>query len=176
MTSAGQRVAAALAAAGVAAEIREFPSGTRTAADAAAAIGTTIGQIVKSLVFAADGRLVLVLASGANRVDERRLAAAAGAWRVVRADPADVRAATGFSIGGVPPIGHETPIDTFVDEALLAHDVVWAAAGTPTSVFAIDPAALRRITGARVLRVTMDGANEPLEDRRRENRADERPT
>lgn len=150
---ASARVVAALRAAGIAADVLEFPQGTRTAQDAAAAIGTTVAQIVKSLVFLADGRGVLVLASGANRVDPGRVARALGAARVVRADADRVRRLTGFAIGGVPPLGHDTPLETLVDEDLLAHDVVYAAAGTPTAVFAVAPADLVRATGGRVVAV-----------------------
>ncbi|MDR7465546.1 MAG: YbaK/EbsC family protein [Armatimonadota bacterium] len=145
------RVRAALSAAGLAAEIQEFPAGTRTAEDAARALGTTVAQIVKSLVFLADGRPVLTLVSGANRVDERKLAAACGAQRVVKADAAAVRAATGFAIGGVPPVGHSRPLRTFLDRDLLAHPVVYAAAGTPNTVFPIAPGELQRICGAEVV-------------------------
>ncbi len=142
------RVRAALRAAGLPAEIREFPAGTRTAEDAARALGTTAAQIVKSLVFLADGRPVLALVSGANRVDERKLAAACGAQQVVKADAATVRAATGFAIGGVPPVGHSRPLRTFLDRDLLVHPVVYAAAGTPTAVFPISPTDLLRACGA----------------------------
>ncbi|MDR7481500.1 MAG: YbaK/EbsC family protein [Armatimonadota bacterium] len=150
---ASERVAAALRAAGIAATIREFPQGTRTAQDAAAAIGTSVAKIVKSLVFLADGRGVLVLASGANRVDPGRVARALGAARVERADADRVRALTGFAIGGVPPLGHATPLEVLIDEDLLAYDVVYAAAGTPTAVFAVAPADLVRATGGRVVAV-----------------------
>lgn len=144
--SAVDRVRAALAGCGFTAEIHEFPAGTRTAQDAARAVGTSVAQIVKSLVFEADGRPVLVLASGANRVDLQKLAGLAGAARVEKA-PADmIREITGFSIGGVPPVGHLTSLPVYVDEALLAHSVVYAAAGTPNAVFAIAPPDLVRIT------------------------------
>lgn len=145
------RVREALAAAGITPEISEFPQGTRTAADAARAIGTTLGQIVKSLVFVADGRAVLVLACGKNRVGEAKLARLLGAVRIERADAARVRAETGFAIGGVPPMGHPRPIETLIDEDLLLYDVVYAAAGTPTAVFPISPADLVRATGGRAV-------------------------
>lgn len=145
-----RRVADAAAAAGLTIEVREFPEGTRTADDAAAAIGVAVGQIVKSLAFAVDGEVVLALMSGANRLDEGALADAAGGGHVARADAAAVRAATGFAIGGVPPFGHDRPRRTFVDRDLLAYDVVWAAAGTPTHVFAVAPADLVRVSGGRV--------------------------
>lgn len=141
---------AALAAVGVEAQIVEFPESTRTAQEAARAVGTALGQIVKSLVFVADGRLVLVLASGANRVDLAKLARLAGAGRVDKAAAEATRAATGFSIGGVPPVGHRTPLPVYVDEALLAYDLVYAAAGTPHAVFPIEPATLVRITSGAV--------------------------
>jgi prolyl-tRNA editing enzyme YbaK/EbsC (Cys-tRNA(Pro) deacylase) len=146
--SARERVAAALAAAGLEVEIREFPAGTRTAADAAAAVGCEVAQICKSLVFRVDGdRPLLVIASGANRVDEARFGAR-------KADAAYVREQTGYAIGGVPPVGHARPIETVLDEDLLAHDVVWAAAGTPTAVFAVDPRRLAALDGIRVARVS----------------------
>jgi Cys-tRNA(Pro) deacylase len=147
MATATDRVRAALTAAGIQTEIAEYPQGTRTAADAAAAIGTTIGQIVKSLVFLADGRPVLVLASGRNHVDTTKLARAAGAHHIDRADAERVRAETGFAIGGVPPVGHDRPLQVFVDEDLLGYDVVYAAAGTPTAIFPIAPSDLVRATG-----------------------------
>jgi prolyl-tRNA editing enzyme YbaK/EbsC (Cys-tRNA(Pro) deacylase) len=145
--SAVDRVGAALASAGVDAEIREFPEGTRTALEAAAAVGCEVGQICKSLVFRVGEEPLLVVASGANRVDEARFGA-------TKADAAFVRSATGFAIGGVPPVGHDRPIDTVIDEDLLRFDVVWAAAGTPRAVFAIAPAALVTVSGGRVARVS----------------------
>jgi prolyl-tRNA editing enzyme YbaK/EbsC (Cys-tRNA(Pro) deacylase) len=130
--------------------VSTFPEGTRTAADAAAAIGCDVGQIVKSLVFRrASGAALLVVASGSNRVDEGKLAALTGE-PVGKADAAFVRAATGFAIGGVPPAGHPSPVDTIVDEDLLAFDEVWAAAGTPRTVFPLTPAELVEMTGGRV--------------------------
>ena len=140
---------AALRAASLNADIQEFPAGTRTAEDAARALGTTVAQIVKSLVFLADGRPVLALVSGANRVDERKLAAACGAQRIVKADAETVREATGFVIGGVPPLGHRRPLRTYLDRDLLRHEVVYAAAGTPTAVFPVVPQELLRASGAQ---------------------------
>lgn len=148
MPTAVERVAAALAASGVDAVIERFPQGTRTAADAATAVGTTVGQIVKSLVFLADGRPILVLVSGANRVDLIKLAQACGAHAVRRADADTVREVTGFAIGGVPPVGHERALSVVMDRDLLRYDVVYAAAGTPQAVFAISPLRLQEITGA----------------------------
>ncbi len=144
--SAVDRVRAALAGLGVVVEIHEFPAGTRTAQDAARAVGTSVAQIVKSLVFQADGRPVLVLASGANRVDLQKLAGLARAARVEKATAETIREITGFSIGGVPPVGHLRSLPVYVDKALLAHPVVYAAAGTPKAVFAIAPPDLVRIT------------------------------
>lgn len=147
--SAPERVQAALTAAGVAARIEEFPASTRTAQDAAAAVGTGVGQIVKSLVFLAGDAPVLALVSGANQLDPARLAALTGA-SIGKADADAVRQATGYSIGGVPPTGFPAPIPTFIDRDLLQYDVVWAAAGTPRHVFPIAPKELVRVTGGSV--------------------------
>jgi prolyl-tRNA editing enzyme YbaK/EbsC (Cys-tRNA(Pro) deacylase) len=127
--------------------VREFPAGTRTAADAAAAIGCEVGAICKSLVFRVGDEPLLVIASGANRVDEQRFDA-------VKADASFVREHTGYAIGGVPPYGHARPLRTILDEDLLAYETVWAAAGSPTSVFPIAPDELVRRTGASVRRVS----------------------
>jgi prolyl-tRNA editing enzyme YbaK/EbsC (Cys-tRNA(Pro) deacylase) len=135
--------------AGVGVAVRQFPAGTRTAADAARAIGCEVGQIVKSLVFIAAGRPVVALVSGANRLDEGRLAAVAGA-PVTKADAEAARKATGYSIGGVPPFGHATDVPVFMDRDLLGHGVVWAAAGRPDSVFEIAPEQLRQLSQAEV--------------------------
>jgi prolyl-tRNA editing enzyme YbaK/EbsC (Cys-tRNA(Pro) deacylase) len=151
-----ERVAAAAAARGLDIEVRAFPEGTRTAEDAAAAIGCHVAQIVKSLVFLVDDQPVVALVGGADRLDEDRLAAAAGGGQVRRADADAVRAATGYAVGGVPPFGHATELRCFVDDALLAHDVVWAAAGTPRHVFAAEPAALVAAAGAEVVTVRRD--------------------
>ena len=156
MKAAVERVIAALRAAGVDAAITEFGQSTRTAEEAAAAVGATVGQIVKSLVFLAGEAPVLALVSGANRADTERLAAVAGA-PIRRADADAVRAATGYAIGGVPPIGHATPLRTFIDADLLRYDTVWAAAGTPNAVFPIRPAELERITGAQVVDLAARG-------------------
>ena len=150
MTSAAERVASALRQAGVDAQILEFPQSTRTARDAAAAVGTTVAQIVKSLVFLAGGRPVLVLGSGANRVDGAKLAAAAGVVRVAKADAELVRDVTGFAIGGVPPVGHRSTLPVYLDRDLMAFDVVYASGGTPNTVFPIAPRELARLTAATV--------------------------
>ena len=152
LPSSAQRVVDAAAALGLTIEVREFPEGTRTADDAARAVGVEVGQIVKSLVFAVGGATVLALVSGADRLDESALAAATGVdgSTVDRMDANAVRSATGYAIGGVPPFGHPSALSTYVDRDLLAFDVVWAAAGTPRHVFAIDPAELVRVTSATV--------------------------
>src|SRR5256886_12202092 len=127
--------------------VREFPEGTRTAADAALAVGCDVGQIVKSLVFIAAGRPVVALVSGANRLDERRLGVVAG-QPVAKADAETARTATGYAIGGVPPFGHATEVPVFMDRDLLGYSVVWAAAGRPGSVFEIEPQRLRGLSNA----------------------------
>jgi prolyl-tRNA editing enzyme YbaK/EbsC (Cys-tRNA(Pro) deacylase) len=132
---------------GLAPKILEFPEGTRTAAEAAQAVGCDIGQIVKSLVFMAEGRAVLALTSGRNRVDPNALGALMGVRSVRKATPEEAREATGFAIGGTPPFGHARPIRVFVDRDLLAYDVVWAAAGTPRAVFALSSQELLVATG-----------------------------
>jgi prolyl-tRNA editing enzyme YbaK/EbsC (Cys-tRNA(Pro) deacylase) len=143
-------VVAAAEAVGLTIEPREFPAGTRTAADAAAAIGVELGQIVKSLCFAVDGAVVLALMSGSNQLDESLLAVAAGGGAAWRVDASVVREATGYPIGGVPPLGLATDVPVFVDRDLLAFDVVWAAAGTPHVNFAVAPHDLVRVTGGKV--------------------------
>ena len=130
-------------------EILRFPDGTRTAAQAAAAVGCELGQIVKSLVFLCDGEAVLALTSGSNRVDTGRLGALLGGM-ITRADADGVREATGYAIGGTPPFGHARPLRAVLDRALLAYDTVWAAAGTPDTVFELTPDELVRASGAEV--------------------------
>jgi prolyl-tRNA editing enzyme YbaK/EbsC (Cys-tRNA(Pro) deacylase) len=144
------RVLAAAASAGLPIEVERFPEGTRTAADAARAVGCNVAQIVKSLVFIADGEPVIALVSGADRLDPARLAAAVGATVVRRADGDEARTATGFAIGGVPPFGHTLPLTIVMDERLLAHDLVWAAAGLPDAVFKASPRELRAAAAASV--------------------------
>jgi prolyl-tRNA editing enzyme YbaK/EbsC (Cys-tRNA(Pro) deacylase) len=152
------KVAASGRELGLDVHLREFPEGTRTAWDAARAIGVEVGQIVKSLVFTLDGQLVMALVSGKNRLDEDRLARVLGGSEVGRADAAGVRAATGFAIGGVPPFGHPNELPTAIDEDLLAYDEVWAAAGTPRDVFAIAPGELARVTGGTVAALRVEPA------------------
>jgi prolyl-tRNA editing enzyme YbaK/EbsC (Cys-tRNA(Pro) deacylase) len=144
------RVRAALAAAGVDAQPLEMPDETRTAAQAAAAAGCALDQIVKSILFgAASGRLFLFLTAGGNQVDSIRAGVLAGE-PLGRADAGQVRAVTGFAIGGVAPLGHLTALPVWMDPRLLDFPQVWAAAGTPRHIFPIDPAVLQRITGATV--------------------------
>ncbi|HET6185093.1 MAG TPA: YbaK/EbsC family protein [Acetobacteraceae bacterium] len=146
------RVRAALLAAGHPDTITQFPEGTRTAVDAAAAVGCTVAQIAKSIVFRAGERAVVVITSGANRVDPARAAAVLGV-KLARADAAWVREVTGFAIGGVSPVGHTGKPLMLIDEDLLALDPIWAAAGSPNHVFQTSAADLQRITGAAVAAV-----------------------
>jgi prolyl-tRNA editing enzyme YbaK/EbsC (Cys-tRNA(Pro) deacylase) len=133
--------------------VLEFDAGTRTAAEAAAAIGCAVAQIAKSILFRAEsGRPVLVVASGTNRVDERKVAALVGE-RIGRADAEFVRAATGFAIGGVPPVGHATAPVVLLDRDLLRFAEIWAAAGTPNAVFRLTPDELAGLTGAGFVEV-----------------------
>lgn len=138
----------AAAARGLNPRVREFPEGTRTAADAARAIGCSVGQIVKSVVMVADGEPFVALTAGPNRADPRRLAAILSAREVRKATADEAREATGFSIGGTPPFGYPRPLRVLLDRDLLAHEEVWAAAGTPTTVFPIAPAELLAASGA----------------------------
>ena len=142
------RVSTAGADLGVDVEVTTFPSGTRTATDAAAAIGCPVAAICKSLVFATDAGPVLVLCSGANRVDERKVVAALGTDGVRIATPDEARAATGFPIGGTPPFAHDAELRVLADVDLFDHEVVWAAAGTPDAVFPVAPEELARAAGA----------------------------
>jgi prolyl-tRNA editing enzyme YbaK/EbsC (Cys-tRNA(Pro) deacylase) len=151
-----ERVRASLAADGLdRVEIREFDERTATAADAAAAIGTSVGCIVKSLVFMSGDQPILVLTSGANRVDTDKLSRLVG-QEIRRATADQVRQTTGFAVGGVPPVGHLQALTTFVDRDLLQYDQVWAAAGTPNSVFAIAPEDLVRVSRGTVADVGVD--------------------
>jgi prolyl-tRNA editing enzyme YbaK/EbsC (Cys-tRNA(Pro) deacylase) len=146
-----QRVQDALRAAGVDAQVRHMPDSTRTAEEAAASVGCTVAQIAKSLVFRGKttGEPVLVIASGINRVDEKKVGALIGE-PIERAPAELVREATGFAIGGVPPIGHARPLRTIIDQDLLQLASIWAAAGTPNAVFPITAAELVRVTGGTV--------------------------
>ena len=144
------RVTAAAKERGLEISTRRFPEGTKTAADAAAAIGVTVGQIVKSLVFGVDNEIVMALVSGSNQLDEKKLALAAGGSKCARVDADAVREATGFPIGGVPPFGHSTQLRVFVDPDLLQYDEVWAAAGTWNDNFGANPNDIVRIAGGVV--------------------------
>jgi prolyl-tRNA editing enzyme YbaK/EbsC (Cys-tRNA(Pro) deacylase) len=154
MSKSALRVQEALASAGLSARVVELPQSTRTAADAAKAIGCEVGQIAKSLVFrTSSGNAVLVIASGTNRVNEAAIASAIGE-PIGKADAEFVRERTGFAIGGVPPVGHIDAIRTFIDEDLLRFDRIWAAAGTPNAVFELESRELVPLTGGKVIRVT----------------------
>jgi prolyl-tRNA editing enzyme YbaK/EbsC (Cys-tRNA(Pro) deacylase) len=152
LKGAAQRVQDALTARGLDGRVRHMPQSTRTAAEAAAACGCSVGQIVKSLVFrgAKSGRPYLLLVSGANRVDEKAVAGRIGE-PLKRPDADYVRGVTGFAIGGIPPLGHDTALATFIDETLMAFEVVWAAAGTPDAVFPVSPGRLAQVTGAQMI-------------------------
>ena len=147
------RVAEVAAAGGLTIDVVEHAEGTRTADDAAAAVGAPVAAIVKSLVFVVDDRPVMALVGGDRRLDEERLREATAGSVVTRADAGVVREATGYPIGGVPPFAHRSPIETFVDRDLLDQPVVWAAAGTPRHVFRITPEDLVRLSGATVVAV-----------------------
>jgi prolyl-tRNA editing enzyme YbaK/EbsC (Cys-tRNA(Pro) deacylase) len=154
LSPSAQKVQDALRALGSSCEVRESAQATRTAAEAARAVGCDVGQIAKSLVFKTGktGRAVLVITSGANQVNE---------WRVgmllkealEKAPPAFVREHAGYAVGGIPPVGHAKPMETFIDEDLLRHETIWAAAGTPNALFQLRPADLVTMTGGRVVKV-----------------------
>jgi prolyl-tRNA editing enzyme YbaK/EbsC (Cys-tRNA(Pro) deacylase) len=145
------RVTAAARDAGLEITVQRFPEGTRTAADAARAVGCEVAQIVKSLVFIAGDAPVVALVSGANRVDLDRLAAAMRGAPARRADGDEARRLTGYAIGGVPPFGHDGPVTVLVDPDLMRHELLWAAAGLPDAVFAVRPEDLLRVSGGRVV-------------------------
>ncbi len=149
------RVQEALRRAGFSHQVMEHTQTTRSAQEAADAIGCTVAQIAKSLVFRGreTGQAILVIASGPNRVNEAAIAALVGE-KIEKPDADFVRAQTGFAIGGVPPLGHTTPLMTFIDEDLMQHETIWAAAGTPNAVFPLAPTDLLRMTGGRVVSVT----------------------
>ena len=149
MTGAIVRFTEAARAEGLHPRVQRFPEGTKTAEDAARAIGCQVGQIVKSLIFIADDRPVLALTSGSNRVDLAKLGDVAGAQEVRRATPEEAREATGFAVGGTPPFGHSSRVRSFLDQDLLVFEEVWAAAGTPDSVFPLSPQDLLRVSEAR---------------------------
>jgi prolyl-tRNA editing enzyme YbaK/EbsC (Cys-tRNA(Pro) deacylase) len=154
LSPSAQKIQDALAGFGLALTVIEFPESTRTAQEAADRVGCQLGQIVKSLLFKGrtSGGPILVLTSGANRVDEARIGDIVGE-PIGRADPDFVRTVTGFAIGGVPPLGHLQPVRTFVDEDLMQYATVWAAAGTPKAVFQLTPDQLKLISGGAIIRV-----------------------
>ncbi len=154
LSASAQKVQDALMALGLPCRVVELPASTRTAQEAADAVGCSVGQIVKSLVFrgARTDLPILVVASGANRVNEERLGELAGE-PIAKADAAFVRAHTGFAIGGVAPLGHPAPLKTYIDADLLQYAEIWAAAGTPNAVFALAPADLQMMTGGKVVTV-----------------------
>jgi prolyl-tRNA editing enzyme YbaK/EbsC (Cys-tRNA(Pro) deacylase) len=150
MHSSVRRVIAAAGDAGLEISVESFPEGTRTAVEAATAIGCEVHQIVKSLVFVADESPVIALVSGADRVDVEKLRGILGANAARRAAGDEARAATGFTIGGIPPFGHVRRLTVLVDRGLMGHEVVWAAAGRPDTVFSIPPDDLVRASGGLV--------------------------
>jgi prolyl-tRNA editing enzyme YbaK/EbsC (Cys-tRNA(Pro) deacylase) len=146
-----EKVIAAARQFGLEVEVRTLDRPTRTVAEAAAALDVASGQIAKSLVFLADGEPVVIVASGAHRVDVEQLALACDCAVISKATPEDVRASTGFAVGGVPPFGHGLPV--MVDQALLEYDEVYAAGGDGNTLFAVNPRELASATGARIVRV-----------------------
>jgi prolyl-tRNA editing enzyme YbaK/EbsC (Cys-tRNA(Pro) deacylase) len=154
LSQSAQKVQAALQAMNLPCQVVELPDSTRTAVEAAQAVGCQVGQIVKSLIFmgAESRRPILVVASGINRVNESHLAALVGE-PIKKADAEFARAHTGYAIGGIPPVGLASQITTFIDEDLLAYHSVWAAAGTPHAVFELDPAYLEQMTGGKIISV-----------------------
>jgi prolyl-tRNA editing enzyme YbaK/EbsC (Cys-tRNA(Pro) deacylase) len=157
LSASARKVQLALQSLGLDLQVVELPGSTRTAVEAAQAVGCQVGQIVKSLVFKAkrSQRPILVVASGQNRVDERRIEALIGE-PLGKADADFVRQHTGFVIGGVPPVGHTQPLETFIDEDLLQYGEIWAAAGTPHAVFRLTPGDLVKITIGRVAAIKQE--------------------
>jgi prolyl-tRNA editing enzyme YbaK/EbsC (Cys-tRNA(Pro) deacylase) len=155
LSASAQKVAEAARGAGLNVTVIERTDSTRTAEEAAAACGCAVGQIIKSLVFrgATSGKPYLMLVSGSNRLNEDGVEGVLGE-SLARPDAAYVREVTGYAIGGIPPLGHASPMQVFIDEDLLRYDVVWAAAGTPRAVFAVAPGALADATRAKVIKVT----------------------
>lgn len=154
LSASAQRVQVELERHGIDCQVQEMDKSTRSAADAAKAVGCTVAQIAKSLIFKRikSDRAVLVITSGINRVDETRLSQMVSE-PIEMADADFVREQTGFAIGGVPPLGHSRPLEVFVDEDLMQYDVIWAAAGTPRAVFRLTPDQLLKVTGGRVIAV-----------------------
>lgn len=154
LSTSAQKIQEKLQTLGFSSQVVELPDSTRTAKEAAQAIGTSVEQIVKSLIFKArhSGKAILVVASGSNRVNEKRLSELVGE-PIDKADADFVRQSTGFAVGGVPPLGHTHPLETYIDEDLLRYDDIWAAAGTPHAVFCLTPADLQKMTDGRVVTI-----------------------
>jgi Cys-tRNA(Pro) deacylase len=154
LSPSAQKVQDALKTLGFNNQVIESAASSRTAAEAAERVGCDVGQIVKSLIFkgSESGKAILVLTSGANRVDEKLISSYTGE-KIQRADPEFVRAATGFAIGGVPPIGHPDQLDTYIDEDLMEYSEIWAAAGTPNALFKLTPGDLQSMTHGKVKKV-----------------------
>jgi len=154
LSSSARRVQAALDAQGVHLQVQELPQSTRTAVDAAGAVGCGVGQIAKSLVLLAQdsGCPILAIVSGSNHLDEQKLSERIGE-KVRMASADEVREKTGFAIGGVPPVGHLEPMRTFIDQDLMGYEVIWAAAGTPRAVFQLRPDELVRLTAGEIISV-----------------------
>jgi len=154
LSGSARKVQEALQAGGFASEVVELADSTRTAKEAAQAVGCQIAQIVKSLIFKGkeSGKPILVLASGSNRVNEKRLGELAGE-KIEKADAQFVRQHTGYAVGGVPPLGHVEQIRTFIDQDLLGYEEIWAAAGTPFAVFRLSPADLEKMTGGEIVSI-----------------------
>jgi prolyl-tRNA editing enzyme YbaK/EbsC (Cys-tRNA(Pro) deacylase) len=154
LSASAQKVQDTLVGLGLSTKVVELPASTRTAVEAAQAVGCDVGQIVKSLIFKGgkSGRPLLFLVSGANRVDLDKAAAVVGE-ALDKANADFVREHTGFAIGGVPPVGHAEALDTLIDVDLLKYAEIWAAAGTPNAVFCLSPADLERVTGGRVVEI-----------------------
>ena len=154
LSSTSRRIQDLLTSLGFNCQVIELPDTTRTAVEAANSVGCTVAQIAKSLVFKGKrtGEPILIIASGSNRVSEKRIAEYIGE-PIEKANAEFVRAATGFAIGGVPPLGHVQEIRTFIDEDLLQHEKIWAAGGTPNSVFQLDAKDLQKMTGGQVVEI-----------------------
>lgn len=154
LSTSAQKIQDTLKTLGFNNEVIESTESSRTAAEAAERVGCGVGQIVKSLIFkgSESGKAILVLTSGANRVDEKLISSYSGE-KIQRADPEFVRAVTGFAIGGVPPIGHPNPLDTYIDNDLMGYQEIWAAAGTPNALFKLSPDDLQTMTRGRVRKV-----------------------
>lgn len=154
LSKSAQNVQDALSKKGIQTQVVELPSSTRTAEEAAKTIGCEVAQIVKSLIFRTKetSKPILVLASGINRVNEKTISSLVGE-KIEKADAVFTREKTGFVIGGVPPVGHKEPIETFIDEDLLQYKELWAAAGTPNAVFNLESAQLQNLTGGKVVSI-----------------------